>query len=132
MLIADVGLGEILWSLLVLYVIVHLLIVTFIVVMDLFRSDDLSGVAKAVWAVVLLFFPLLGLVGYLISRGDGIGTRNLARQQAAREDLDPPIRQVAAPSGGGIASELEAATRLRDAGAISDEEFATIKAKLLA
>jgi hypothetical protein len=131
MLIADVGLGEILWSLLVLYVIVHLLIVTFIVVMDLFRSDDLSGVAKAVWAVVLLFFPLLGLVGYLISRGDGIGTRNLARQQAAREDLEAPIRQVA-PSGGGIASELEAATRLRDAGAISDEEFATIKAKLLA
>ncbi|MBX3313238.1 MAG: SHOCT domain-containing protein [Actinobacteria bacterium] len=122
-MIADVGLGELLWSLLVLYLIVHLLIVTFIVVMDLIRSDDLSGFAKAAWAVVLLFFPLLGLLAYLVGRGDGIGARNLAREQAA---LPPPP-----PAPASVTAELESAARLHEAGSLSDDEFRAIKAKLL-
>jgi len=37
---------------------------------DLFRSD-MSGVAKALWALVLVFFPLVGILVYLIAEGGG-------------------------------------------------------------
>ena len=36
---------------------------------DIFRSHDLSGWAKALWFIVILVFPLIGVVVYLIARG---------------------------------------------------------------
>lgn len=78
-MVAEIGLGELLWSLLVLYIILQVLIVTVVVIIDLFHSDDLSGVRKAAWLVALLFIPLITVLVYLIARGDGIGERRLAR-----------------------------------------------------
>jgi hypothetical protein len=78
-MVAEIGLGELLWTLLVLYIILQVLIVTVAVIIDLFHSDDLSGAAKAAWLVALLFIPLVTVIVYLIARGDGIGERRLAR-----------------------------------------------------
>lgn len=128
-MIAAIGLGELLWSLLVLYVIVHVLIATFVVVLDLIRSDDLSGWAKAGWAVVLLFLPMLGLLAYLVLRGDGIAGRNKAEAEEAKAEFDAYVRTTAGTPA--IGTELEAAARLRDAGTITDAEFDAIKAKLI-
>jgi hypothetical protein len=36
---------------------------------DVFRSDDLSGWAKAGWVVLVIILPILGVVIYLIARG---------------------------------------------------------------
>jgi hypothetical protein len=78
-MIAEIGLGELLWTLLVLYLVLQVLIVTVAVLIDLFHSDDLSGTRKAAWLVALLFVPLITVVAYLVARGDGIGERRLAR-----------------------------------------------------
>jgi hypothetical protein len=78
-MVAEIGLGELLWSLLILYIILQLLIVTVVVIIDLFHSDDLSGAKKAGWLAALLFIPLITLLVYLVARGDGIGERRLAR-----------------------------------------------------
>ena len=39
------------------------------IIMDIFRSADLSGWAKALWFLFVLFIPLIGVLVYLIARG---------------------------------------------------------------
>lgn len=125
-MIAAINLGEILWALLVAFLLVQVLVATFAVLWDLIRSTDLSGGAKAAWIVAFLVLPLVTVVIYLIARGDGIGERELARQ-AQRPTLPPP------PTGAtGVASELKVAKSLLDEGAISPEDFEQLKQRLLA
>ena len=39
------------------------------VFIDIFRSHDLGGLAKALWALFVLLVPFLGVFIYLIARG---------------------------------------------------------------
>src|SRR5580698_7158872 len=54
------------------------------VFIDIFRSRDLSGGAKALWFLFVLFIPLIGVLVYLIARGGEMHER--AIQQAQQED----------------------------------------------
>ena len=45
-MLAELGLGELLWSLLVIYLMVMYLVIVFTVIFDIFRSEDLSGLKK--------------------------------------------------------------------------------------
>ncbi|MEY4231314.1 MAG: hypothetical protein RLZZ362_2163 [Actinomycetota bacterium] len=130
-MLANIGLGELLWSLLVIYLMVMYFVIVFTVIFDVFRSDDLSGFKKALWAFALLFFPIITMLVYLIVRGNGMGQRSQAAAQAAKADTDAYIRSVAG-GGGSVASELEKAKALLDSGAISAEDYAALKAKILA
>ena len=42
---------------------------------DIFRSHDLSGWAKALWFLFVLFIPLIGVLVYLIARGSSMQER---------------------------------------------------------
>ena len=42
---------------------------------DIFRSHDLSGWAKALWFLFVLFVPLIGVLVYLIARGGSMQER---------------------------------------------------------
>jgi Phospholipase_D-nuclease N-terminal len=75
---------DIFWTLLwiVLFSIwVCLLIMVFY---DIFRSRDLAGWAKALWTLVVIIFPLLGVLIYLIARGNGIEERRMQAAQGNR------------------------------------------------
>jgi phospholipase D-like protein len=48
------------------------------VFIDIFRSPDLSGLAKALWLLFVLLIPLVGVLVYLIARGGNMHER--ARQ----------------------------------------------------
>ena len=91
---------------------------------DLFRRHDISGWAKAIWVIVLIVAPYIGVLAYLIFQGRGMGERNLQQGQAAREEFR---RQV----GFSVADEIEKLDRLKKAGSISDAEFARLRAKLV-
>jgi hypothetical protein len=119
-MLGAIGLGELLWSLLVLYVIVHILIATVIVVLDVVRSDDLSGARKALWMLTLLVFPLITVLVYLVTRGDGIGARGQARNAAP---VGPPTA---------MASELRVAQGLLADGSITQAEYDQLKQRVLA
>jgi len=54
------------------------------VFVDIFRSRDLSGVAKALWFLLVLFIPLIGVLIYLIARGDKMHQH--AEQEAQAQD----------------------------------------------
>jgi len=100
------------------------------VYMDVFRSEDLGGWAKAVWVFVLLVLPYLGVLIYLIARGGSMHERSAERAQAVEEATQAYIREAAgAPSP---AEELAKLAELKDKGVLSDQEFAAQKAKLLA
>ena len=131
MLAADFGTGQVLWSLFwfaIFFIWVYLFI---IVVLDVFRSHDLSGVAKVLWIAVVLVFPYIGIFAYLIIRGHKMHEHAEAEAAAANAAAEAYIRQAAAGAGTGVAGELERLADLRDNGVITDAEFENRKAKLL-
>jgi hypothetical protein len=130
MLAADFALGEVLWSFLVIFLWITWFWLLISVIGDLFRDHETSGAAKAGWLVALVFLPYLGVLIYLISRGDGMGKRNVAQAQAAQAQFDDYVRQAA--GSGGPAAEIAHAKSLLDSGAISQDEFDALKAKALA
>ncbi len=130
-MLAEINLGELLWSLLVIYLMVMYFVLVFTVVIDIFRSDDLSGVGKALWGLALILFPFVTMLGYLIVRGGSMARRRAEQAAQARADADAYIRDVAG-SGGGPASELEKAKALLDSGDIDTTEYSQLKARILA
>src|ERR1700678_149925 len=58
------------------------------VFVDIFRSHDLSGGAKALWFLFVLLIPLVGVVVYLIVRGGEMHERTaqVVRSQEAAYD----------------------------------------------
>lgn len=128
MLIADIGLGSLLWTVITVFFMLMYLMMLFSVIADLFRNKDMSGGAKAVWVLFLLIFPLLSLLVYLIMNGGGMAERSMAQQAAAEADVRQYIRQTA---GTTPSDDIAAAKALLDAGTINQEEFEILKAKAL-
>ena len=62
---------------------------------DLFGDHELSGWAKALWTVFLIFFPWLGALVYLIARGRSMNERALARAQRSQEAFGQYVRETA-------------------------------------
>jgi predicted membrane channel-forming protein YqfA (hemolysin III family) len=89
---------------------------------DLFRRHDISGWAKAVWVIVLILFPYLGIFIYLISQHRGLAERQSQRVQQARDEL----RHVV---GFSVADELEKLERLKNSGTISNGEYSRLRAR---
>ena len=96
---------------------------------DIFRSDDIGGFAKAMWALFVIVLPLLGVLVYIIARGDSMNERAM-KQAAAQEKAARQYIQEAA-GGSSTADELAKLADLNKQGVLSDEEFAAQKAKLL-
>ena len=69
------------------------------VFMDIFRSHDMGGVAKALWVIFIIILPFLGVFVYLIARGGKMHER--AAQQAAQQQkaFDEYVRQAAGTAG---------------------------------
>jgi hypothetical protein len=105
------------------------LMVLFHIVVDLFRDREVGGFAKAVWLILLIFFPFITAIVYLIARGQGMAERQLAVTQRAKAETDAYIRQVAGQSP---AAQIADAKALLDAGTINRDEFERLKARALA
>jgi ABC-type multidrug transport system fused ATPase/permease subunit len=127
-------LWDLLWAMLWLFFFIGWIWLVISIFVDIFRSDDLSGWGKALWALVVLIIPLLGVLIYLIARGGRMHER-AANEQAARERATQKyIRDAAGTGEGGsnTADEFAKLGKLRDDGVLSDDEYAAQKAKLLA
>lgn len=131
MVVAEVGFAELFWTVLWLFFLFMFIWVFVALVSDLFRDHSLSGVAKAVWIVVLVLFPLLGSLVYLIVRGGGMAERSALQAQRAQAEFDSYIRSAAASTG---TSSVDDLTRLRDLranGTLTDAEFDSLKARIV-
>lgn len=106
------------------------------ILIDIFRSDDLSGWGKAGWTLLVVFVTWIGVLIYLIARGKGMNERRVAEAANMRKAQEAYFRQVAADSGAtaqtSTADQLATLADLHAKGALTDEEFAAQKTKLLA
>jgi predicted membrane channel-forming protein YqfA (hemolysin III family) len=91
---------------------------------DLFRRQDISGWGKTLWVIVLIVLPYLGVFGYMISQGRGMAERSSQQVQQTRDEL----RHIV---GFSVADEIKKLDGLKKSGAITEEEFARLRAKLV-
>ena len=120
---------DIIWFIIVSFAFIAYLMVMFSIIADLFRDRSASGWVKAVWIICLIFVPFLTAVVYLIARGQGMAERSIRTAQANQEATDAYVRQVAGTAS--PADEIAKAKELHDSGAISDQEYAALKARVL-
>lgn len=125
------NIGEILWSLVVIFFMVVYFMILFSILSDLFRSKDLGGFAKTIWVVAILFIPLISILIYLITRGNGMTNRAMEQAQEHNKMAVQYAQGVVASQGGNSVEQIASAKSLLDSGAISQAEFDSLKAKAL-
>jgi hypothetical protein len=108
---------------------IWLLITVFI---DIFRSRDMGGGAKALWCIFVIILPFLGVFVYLIARGGKMHERAAAEAAQQQQAFDQYVRQTAGTEGSDSASQLSKLADLKAQGVITDAEFEAQKAKVLA
>jgi uncharacterized protein with PQ loop repeat len=127
---ASFGAGQVAYSILwffLFFIEIWLIVSIFI---DIFRSDDLKGGSKALWVILVILFPFIGILAYLIVRGD----KMRAHQAQTAADQEGVLRQYIEHVSGGHRSKADELTRLaelRDRGVISPEEFERLKAEII-
>ncbi len=121
---------NIFWTILEVFLWVIWFWILIMVFIDIFRSHDLSGWAKALWFLFVLFIPLIGVLVYLIVRGDSMHERSARQAQQQDEAFRGYVQQAA--GSGSTADQLAKLADLRDRGVITPEEFDREKAKILA
>ncbi len=118
------------WTILWFFIWVAWLLLLFKVIFDIFRSKDLGGWGKALWAIFVVIIPWLGVLVYLIARGRSMTERDLERAQEQEASFRDYVQQTtsSAPSS---ADELSKLAQLKAQGVLTDAEFEQQKAKLL-
>jgi hypothetical protein len=118
------------WTILEIFVFVIWIWLLIWIFSDIFRSRDLSGWAKALWVVFVLFLPLIGILAYLIARGGSMHDRAVQQAQRRDEEFRAYVQEAAGPQN--PADQLTKLAGLRDQGVITSAEFEQEKAKILA
>ena len=108
---------------------IWLLIMVFI---DIFRSHDMGGGAKALWVLFIIILPFLGVLVYLIARGGKMHERAAQEAASQQKAFDQYVRETAATPGSSAADQLSKLADLKSQGVLSDAEFEDQKAKILA
>ena len=117
------------WTIFMIFLWVIWLWILITVFIDLFRSHDLSGWAKALWFIFILFLPLIGVLAYLIARGGKM--REHAARHARRQEAEFRSYVQEAAGSQTPADQLAKLADLQDRGVITAEEFDREKAKVL-
>src|SRR5450755_623 len=110
---------NIFWSMFEFFLWVIWIWILIVVFMDIFRSHDLSGWAKALWFLFVLFIPLIGVVVYLIARGGQMHERAARQAQQQDAQLRSYVQQAAADAPASAADQLAKLADLRDRDVIS-------------
>lgn len=118
------------WTILMIFLWVLWFWVLITVIIDLFRSHDLSGGAKALWFIFILLIPLIGVLVYLIARGDKMHEHAVRQAQVQDQEMRRYIQDAAGPRTS--ADQLAKLADLRDRGVITSDEFDHEKEKILA
>jgi len=127
-LIADYGLGEALLTTLAIFFFVIWIWIVITILMDIFRDHEMSGWAKAVWVLFLIFIPFLTALIYLIVRGSGMRDRAIKEQADAKKHFDEYVRETASVSP---VDELHKLDQLKQSGGVTEEEYTKMKAKII-
>ena len=132
MLAYDYPLGGVFLSMLYFFLFFIWIWILITVFMDIFRSPDLNGWTKALWSIFVIILPFLGVFIYLIARGGKMQERKLQDAAQQKQAFDSYVRETAGTSGGDVTSQLSELANLKAQGVLTDAEFESQKAKVLA
>ena len=102
------------------------LTMVFWVLIDIFRSPDLSGWVKAGWVLLTVLLPFVGVLTYLIARGSMMHEH---QDRGDRNEIYRPSDRAIPDEG--QASEISRLAALRDRSVITEAEFQQGKTKVL-
>ncbi|GAA3242380.1 SHOCT domain-containing protein [Actinocorallia longicatena] len=120
----DYPLLDIFWTIMMFFLWVMWLFLLFRVVIDIFGSGDLPLWNKIGWTALVILLPYVGVLVYIIARGDSMGMRRGRRSERRHRDHDT--------TGPTTADRLAQYAELRQQGVITDEEYLKAKADILA
>jgi len=123
-LAADWTFGDFLLAVLYVFAWVILFFLIINVFSDLFRRHDISGWTKALWVILVIVFPLLGVLIYLITQHAGIAERANRQADATRDEIRRTI-------GFSVADELDKLDRLKNEGRLTEDEYQRLRAQLV-
>ena len=121
---------SIFWTMLEIFFFIIWIYLLFMVFVDIFRSRDMGGLAKALWVIFVIVLPFLGIFVYLIARGGKMHERAAAQAQQQQQAFDSYVKEAAGADS--TADQLSKLAALKDQGTISQAEFDAQKAKILA
>ena len=111
-MIAVFGVGQVLWSIMWFFLFFVWIMLLLQVFGDIFRSEDLGGVAKFLWVLFVIVTPYLGAFVYLIVRGGKMADRQVRAVQAGWGVSVLPELQVRELLAQGALVNLAPQTRL--------------------
>jgi ABC-type multidrug transport system fused ATPase/permease subunit len=126
MLAATWGDGQVAYSILWFFLFFIEVWLSISVFIDIFRSHDLKGWAKALWILLVIVFPLIGILAYFIFRGDKLRAHQVEAAQFQQEYARQYIQQVAGTKPS-VADEVAKLAELKNKGEITEEEFQRMK-----
>ncbi|MCH8129846.1 MAG: SHOCT domain-containing protein [Acidobacteria bacterium] len=97
------------WTLLIF---IPLLLLWVFALIDLFGNPEISGLAKALWAIAIVLVPIVGMITYFV----------------VMYPSDGPAGSAPSPD---LADQLTKLAGLRDDGVLTEDEFQREKDKLL-
>jgi hypothetical protein len=109
------------WTMIIFFAYLMFLTWVVLLIIDNFHRTDHSGWAKALWTLFIIFLPIIGAFTYTIARPETAGDYGSERRSGYQADVPTST-----------ASELGRLNELRTEGAITDAEFADLKARTLA
>ena len=124
---------DVFWTMLEFFLWIMWFFVLFRVIGDIFRNHESTGWNKALWLILVLFVPFLGVLIYVIVHGNDMGRRSMARAEEQQQALQDYFQKTAGPGGGGSsADELAKLAELKEKGVLNEAEYQQAKAKILA
>ena len=124
MVLAETTFLDVFWWMIVMFFWVMAIWLFIALISDIFRRDDLSGMGKAGWIILMIFLPFLGALIYIIAR-----PKVTAQDVRLMTESEAAMRAVAGVS---TADELTKLSELRRSGVLSDQEYEELKRKTLA
>ena len=115
--------GDIFWSLIVFYFWFMIIWIFIRIFADIFHRNDLTGVMKVIWIIVLFVLPFLGALIYMLMRKP---TEQDVQEMAQVQEMQKRA------AGYSSADEIAKLQGLLASGAITQAEFDAAKANALA
>jgi uncharacterized membrane protein len=116
---------QVIWTMIVFFAWLMFVAWVIMLLIDNFQRDDHSGWAKALWALFIIFFPIVGAVSYVIARPKDVAVAGYSSYDANRPQVYPATATRSA------ASEISRLNELRAEGAISEDEFQMLKQRAI-
>jgi hypothetical protein len=127
MFAGDFGVGQLLWTFLWFFLFFMWISLVIYIFGDIIRDKETKGAVKAFWTLFIIILPYIGVLVYLIARGNGMAERSVRTAKAQ----DDAFRDYVQSAAGGSAQQLATLADLLDRGKITQAEYDDMKKKIV-